>query len=83
MPIGSWKKQCGTQRAKRKGWPKYEAQEPGNTDRPDVERPPDVDKPEWDEGSDVADLPGAPPFTGEDAEDVGNNPQPKTDVPLM
>jgi hypothetical protein len=66
-----------------RGWSRYEAQEPDNPDRPDIERPPDFDKPEWDDRANVPHPPGAPPFTGEDSEDVGDNPDPKSDVPLM
>ena len=50
----------------------YKAQEPGDEGVPDIKRPPDSDMPEF--GSDdpeVPNRPGAPPFTGEDVEDVG------------
>jgi hypothetical protein len=67
----------GEWRQNRAAWAKYEAQEPGDIGQPDMERPPG----EEDSGTDpddVRDVPeglGAPPFTGEDAEDVGRNPQ--------
>jgi hypothetical protein len=57
------------------GWSKHQAQEPGDGGVPDIKRPPDQDAPGIDEevpsGPDGA---GAPPFTGEDVEDVGSNP---------
>ena len=48
------------------------AQEPGDKGDPDIKRPPDSDIPEF--GRDYPEAPnrpGAPPFTGEDVEDVG------------
>jgi len=56
---------------------RYQAQEPGDRGVPDIERPPDQEVP----GMGKEDVPaapdgsGAPPFTGEDAEDVGPNPR--------
>jgi hypothetical protein len=50
----------------------YKAQEPEDKGGPDIKRPPDSDIPEF--GSDhpeAPNRPGAPPFTGEDVEDVG------------
>jgi hypothetical protein len=50
----------------------YEAQEPGDAREPDIKRPPDTDDPEFDVDHPAApNGPGAPPFTGEDVEDVG------------
>jgi hypothetical protein len=64
------------------GWSKHEAQETGEpSDSPDVERPPDQDLPVSDEErGDIPSSPDAPPFTGEDVEDVG--PPRKRDRPL-
>lgn len=59
----------------------YSAQEPGGGDKPDIKRPPDKDVPEFERNEpDPAqtDEPGAPPFTGEDVEDI-----PKRDLPVM
>jgi hypothetical protein len=63
----------GAQRNRKSGWRKYEAQEAGEPpDSPDIERPPDQDLPDPDEErGDIPNSPGAPPFTGEDVEDVG------------
>jgi hypothetical protein len=48
-----------------------EAQEPGDEGEPDIKRPPDSD-PEFDNDHfEAPNSPGAPPFTGEDVEDVG------------
>ena len=54
------------------------AQEPGGTPEPDIKRPPGParDRPPTDENRDGPNGPGAPPFTGEDVEDVGDNPFP-------
>ena len=49
-----------------------EAQEPGDKGEPDIKRPPDSDIPEFDRDHPEAPIgPDAPPFTGEDVEDVG------------
>ena len=62
-------------------WPKYEAQEPGGGGEPDIKRPPDQDLPDVDEElPETPNGPGAPPFTGEDVEDLGR-PK-KRDQPL-
>jgi hypothetical protein len=63
----------GAHRNRQSGWRKYEAQETGEPpDPPDIKRPPDQDVPEPDEErGDIPDSPGAPPFTGEDVEDIG------------
>lgn len=65
----------------RRGWRRYEAQETGEPpDPPDIKRPPDRDLPEVDEERPTTpNGPGAPPFTGEDVEDVR---PPKRDHPL-
>jgi hypothetical protein len=65
--AGSW---CCRSRAP--DGQEYKAQETGDTGDPDIKRPPDSDTPEF--GSDhpgAPNRPGAPPFTGEDVEDVG------------
>ena len=60
----------------------YSAQEPGGGDKPDIKRPPDRDIPEFENDEepdpDQAEGPGAPPFTGEDVEDI-----PRRDLPVM
>ena len=57
----------------------YEAQETGEPpDTPDIKRPPDQPD-HGDEERDTPDDPAAPPFTGEDVEDVGRR---KRDRPL-
>ena len=63
----------GAQRNRKPGWSKYEAQETGEPpDSPDIKRPPDQDLPEQDEErGDIPNSPAAPPFTGEDVEDIG------------
>jgi hypothetical protein len=61
----------------------YDAQEPGDNGEPDIKRPPDSDTPEFD--SDPPEAPngrGAPPFTGEDVEDVGR-PRKRDTPPVM
>jgi hypothetical protein len=57
-------------------WPIYRAQEADDPGRPDIERPPDMDGPEMNP-DEIRGGPGlgAPPFTGEDQEDVGPEPQ--------
>jgi hypothetical protein len=61
----------------------YEAQEPGDTGEPDIERPPDSDIPEFDsDHPEGPNGPGAPPFTGEDVEDVGR-PRKRDTPPVM
>ena len=71
----------GARRNRKAGWGKYEAQETGEPpDSPDIERPPDQDLPAPDEErGDIPNSPGAPPFTGEDVEDIGPS---KRDRPL-
>jgi hypothetical protein len=70
---------CGSAR-----WGRYQAQEPGDPGVPDIKRPPDREVP----GMGNEDFPaapggsGAPPFTGEDLEDVGPNPR-NQDRPMM
>ena len=67
----------GKRRRGNVGGDQYQAQEPGDPGVPDIERPPDQEVP----GMGKEDVPaapdgsGAPPFTGEDAEDVGPNPR--------
>ena len=67
----------GKRRRGNAGWGGYRAQEPNDPGVPDIERPPDQEVP----GMGKEDVPaapdgsGAPPFTGEDAEDVGPNPR--------
>jgi hypothetical protein len=64
------------------GSAKYEAQEPGDKGEPDIKRPPDSDIPEFEsDHPDAPNSPGAPPFTGEDVEDVGG-PR-KRDTPAV
>jgi hypothetical protein len=62
----------------------YEAQEPGDEGEPDIKRPPDSDVPEFDDSDHPEDPndPGAPPFTGEDVEDVGR-PRKRDTPPVM
>lgn len=68
----------GARRDLKSGWARYEAQETGEPDSPDIDRPPDQDLP--DPGEEQGDTPpDAPPFTGEDIEDVG--PPRKRDRP--
>lgn len=74
----------GAQRGGRpSGWKKYDAQETGEPpDSPDIKRPPDHlprPGPDQDRSETPDSGPGTPPFTGEDAEDVG---PPKRDRPL-
>ena len=65
------------------GSAEYEAQEPGDKGGPDIKRPPDSDIPEFDsDHPDAPDGPGAPPFTGEDVEDVGR-PRKRDTPPVM
>jgi hypothetical protein len=60
----------------------HEAQEPGDEGEPDIKRPPDSDVPEFDsDHPEAPNGPGAPPFTGEDVEDVGR-PR-KRDTPTV
>jgi hypothetical protein len=50
----------------------YEAQEPEGGGEPDIKQPPDQDLPDVDgELPETPNGPAAPPFTGEDVEDVG------------
>jgi hypothetical protein len=64
------------------GCAEYEAQEPGDRGEPDIKRPPDTDIPEFDsDHPEAPNGPGAPPFTGEDVEDVGR-PR-RRDTPVM
>ena len=59
----------------------WKAQEPGGGGEPDIKQPPDQDLPDVDEElPETPDGPEAPPFTGEDVEDVGR-PK-KRDRPL-
>ena len=54
--------------------PECKAQEPGDKGEPDIKRPPDSDIPEFDsDHPEAPNRPGAPPFTGEDVEDVGRS----------
>jgi hypothetical protein len=65
------------------GCAECEAQEPGDTSEPDIKRPPDRDIPEFDRDHPQAPSdPGAPPFTGEDVEDVGR-PRKRDTPPVM
>jgi hypothetical protein len=60
-----------------------EAQEPGHEDEPDIKRPPDSEVPEFDsDHPEAPNGPGAPPFTGEDVEDVGG-PRKRDTPPVM
>lgn len=68
--------------ARSSGWGRYitQEQEPGG--RPDIERPPDVDVPNFDKPvPDETSHPGSPPFTGEDVEDIPR-PDPGRDRPM-
>ena len=61
----------------------YKAQEPGDENEPDIKPPPDSDVPEFDSNDPAApNSPGAPPFTGEDVEDVGR-PRKRDTPPVM
>lgn len=63
--------------------PRYEAQEPGDKGEPDIHRPPDSDISEFDSDQpETPNRPGAPPFTGEDVEDVGR-PRERDRRPVM
>jgi hypothetical protein len=65
------------------GCSEYEAQEPGDNGEPDIKRPPDSDIPEIDsDRPEAPNSPGAPPFTGEDVEDVGR-PRKRDAPPVM
>jgi hypothetical protein len=65
------------------GCAEYEAQEPGDKGESDIKRPPDSDIPEFDRDHPEAPTgPGAPPFTGEDVEDVGH-PRKRDTPPVM
>jgi hypothetical protein len=65
------------------GYGGYEAQEPGDKGEPDIKRPPDSDIPEFNSDHPEAPTgPGAPPFTGEDVEDVGR-PRKRDPPPVM
>jgi hypothetical protein len=65
------------------GCAEYETQEPGDKGEPDIKRPPDSEIPEFDsDHPEVPDAPGAPPFTGEDVEDVGR-PRKRDTPPVM
>ena len=65
------------------GCGEYEAQEPGDKGEPDIKRPPDSDIPEFDSDQpEDPNGPGAPPFTGEDVEDVGR-PRQRDIPPVM
>jgi hypothetical protein len=64
----------GMRKPSKPGWAKYDAQEPEDPGQPDVETPPDDDGSFGDHVRDVPDGVGAPPFTGEDLEDVGPHP---------
>jgi hypothetical protein len=67
--------------ARKSGWRKYEAQETGELPDPrDIEPPPDQDR--GDSGEDTPDNPTAPPFTGEDVEDMGR-PRRRERPPLI
>jgi hypothetical protein len=58
---------------------RYELQDPGAVDKPEIKRPPDTDISELDDTDpDQPTRPGAPPFTGEDVEDI-----PRPDLPVM
>ena len=55
-------------------------QEP--SDKPDIKRPPDTDVPNFDqEAPDDTAHPEAPPFTGEDVEDIPTRAP--SDLPVM
>jgi hypothetical protein len=65
------------------GCAEYEAQEPGDNGESDIKRPPDSDIPEFDSDHPEAPTgPGAPPFTGEDVEDV-ERPRKRDTPPVM
>ena len=50
---------------------------------PDIKRPPDSDIPEFDsDHPEAPNRPGAPPFTGEDVDDVGR-PRKRDRPPVM
>jgi hypothetical protein len=61
----------------------YTAQEQEPGGKPDVDRPPDVDVPNFDKPTpDPSETPGSPPFTGEDVEDLPRR-KPHRDRPSM
>jgi hypothetical protein len=61
----------------------YDAQEPGDEGEPDIKGPPDSDLPEFDsDHPEAPNGPGAPPFTGEDVEDV-KRPRKRDTPPVM
>jgi hypothetical protein len=58
-------------------------QQPGDEGEPDIRRPPDSDVPEFNSDDPQApNSPCAPPFTGEDVEDVGR-PRKRDTPPVM
>jgi hypothetical protein len=72
-----------TPRRETSGCADYDAQEPGDEGEPDIKRPPDSDIPESDsDHPEAPNGPGAPPFTGEDVEDVGH-PRKRETPPVM
>jgi hypothetical protein len=72
----------GTAGRKTSGRAGYEAQEPGGEGEPDIKRPPDSDVSEFDsDHPEAPNGPGAPPFTGEDVEDVGRRRERDRDRP--
>ena len=65
----------GARPRRRSGWARYEAQEPGGGDEPDIQPPPDQEPTDFgEEWPKAPDGVGTPPFTGEDLEDVGKRP---------
>jgi hypothetical protein len=65
------------------GCAEHQAQEPGDQGEPDIKRPPDADIPGADsDHPEAPNDPGAPPFTGEDVEDVGR-PRKRDTPPVM
>jgi hypothetical protein len=62
--------------------PRRHSQEPGGGDKPDVERPPDKDVPDFDKHV-PDDRSESPPFTGEDVEDIPRPDPPSRKFPLM
>ena len=57
--------------------PNFKAQQPGDTGQPEIKRPPQSDTPEFEsDHPEAPNRPGAPPFTGEDVEDVGRPREP-------
>ena len=66
-------------------WARFRAQQQDQppAGKPDLERPPDVDVPNFDKPTpDPTENPGSPPFTGEDVEDIPKR-KPQRDRSIM